>query len=64
MELLTDLYYIETKSHKEQKMIDFLVDYITNNYPKATITVDKHNNIYVTKGKSKTYPCVVAHTDE
>jgi len=26
--------------------------------------VDKHGNIYATKGRTDTYPCIVAHTDE
>lgn len=62
MELLKKLYSISAPSRHEGKMIRF----ITSRLQKLGIRyyVDKHGNIFATKGKSSTYPCVVAHTDE
>jgi hypothetical protein len=62
MELLTDLYKVSSPSRKEKDMIRFItarLDALSVPYE-----LDKYGNIYATKGKSGTYPCVVAHTDE
>lgn len=64
VDFLKAVLSIPTHSFKEDKMIDFLVDYLTNkNY---NFYYDKLGNIYVTKGtvgEGEYYPCVVAHTD-
>jgi len=60
--LLIDTLSIQTSSGKEQDMIAYITDFCKTNVPHATIKVH-NNNIYVTKGKSKAYPCIVAHTD-
>jgi len=62
MELLTELYKISSPSNKERNMIRF----ITHKLKAMSIPyeVDRYGNIYATKGKSKTYSCIVAHTDE
>jgi hypothetical protein len=65
MKLLKKLYSIHSKSGKEQKMIKFLLWWIRNNVPGARVDIDKEiGNIYVTKGVSDTYPCLVAHIDQ
>lgn len=65
MKLLKKLYAIHSKSGKEQKMIKFLLWWIKTNIPGAIIELDeKVGNIYVTKGYSATYPCIVSHIDQ
>ena len=65
MKLLKKLYSIHSKSGKEQKMIKFLLWWIRNNVPGAKIDIDKEiGNIYVTKGVSDTFPCIVSHIDQ
>jgi len=60
--LLIDVLSIQTTSGNEFEMIAYIKDFCTEFVPKAKVVI-KANNIYVTKGKSKTYPCIVAHTD-
>lgn len=62
MQLLLDLYKISSPSRKEKEMIRF----ITRKLEEMSVPyeVDRHGNIYATKGNAETYPCVVAHTDE
>ena len=65
MKLLKKLYSIHSKSGKEQKMIKFLLWWIRNNVPEARVDIDREiGNIYVTKGVSDTYPCIVSHIDQ
>lgn len=65
MKLLKRLYSIHSKSGKEQKMIKFLLWYIKHHIKDCKIELDKKvGNIYVTKGVSDTYPCLVAHIDQ
>ena len=46
-------------------MIKFLLWWIRNNVPGAKVDIDREiGNIYVTKGVSDTYPCLVAHIDQ
>jgi len=42
---------------------DFLRDWIKANVKNARVTTDAYGNLYVTKGKSKIYPCIVSHLD-
>ena len=62
--LLKQLYQINSKSGQEQEIVEFIVEYITTNYPSVKIHVDSSNNIYCVKGKADMYPCVVGHTDQ
>jgi putative aminopeptidase FrvX len=62
--LLKRLYQINSKSGQEQEIVEFIVEYITTNYPSVKIHVDSSNNIYCVKGKTDMYPCVVGHTDQ
>jgi tripeptide aminopeptidase len=61
--LLKEVLSIPTVTYKEEKMIDFLTNWLNiNNYH---FFVDKMKNIYVTKNTTIVdhYPCFVAHMD-
>ena len=60
--LLTNVLSIQTTSGNEFDMIAYIKDFCQEFVPHAEVVI-KDNNIYVTKGKSKIYPCIVAHTD-
>ena len=62
--LLKQLFCIHSKSGKEGKMRKFIWNWIKQNDPRTSIVCDKLGNMYITKGKSETYPCVVAHLDQ
>lgn len=64
MELLKQLYSVHSPSGEEKKMRKFLKDWIKRNVPEATYSVDAIGNLYVCKGDSKTYPCIVSHIDQ
>lgn len=63
MELLKKLYEIHSPSEEEDKMLKFIKKWVKVNIPDAHMC-RKDRNIYITKGESDTYPCVVAHTDQ
>ena len=50
----TSYDYEDTMNFLIEKSIEFGAD---------DFEVDEHDNIYITKGKAKAYPCVVSHTD-
>lgn len=62
MELLKELYGISAQTHQEQNMIAFVSQRLTD--LGVSFKKDKAGNIYATKGKAKTYPCLAAHLDE
>lgn len=64
MELLKQLFCIHSKSGKEGKIRKFIWNWVRQTVPDAKIECDKPGNLYVTKGKSETYPCIVAHMDQ
>ena len=64
MELLKQLYCIHSKSKQEDKILEFLINWLFANLPNAEIEMDDSANLYVTKGKSESYPCIVAHVDQ
>jgi len=64
MELLKELYRIYSPSGNEKRMRKFISAWVKNNIPQATIGRDQTGNLYITKGVSETYPCVVAHMDQ
>lgn len=58
---LKEVLSIPTKSRKEERMINYLKNVLTEKqYP---FTVDEHGNVYVTKGNTEFFPCFVSHTD-
>lgn len=62
MELLKELYGISARTRQEKDMIAFVSQRLTN--IGVTFTTDEAGNIYATKGKADTYPCIAAHLDE
>lgn len=62
MELLKQLYNISSPSRRENEMVDFIANKLTE--IGVVHTIDEAGNIYATKGKGKTFPCLVAHIDE
>lgn len=64
MNLLKKLYEIHSPSGKEWPMKKFIKRYIKANIPGCKIAYDGKGNMYVIKGQSETYPCIVAHLDQ
>lgn len=64
MELLTELYKTFSPSGKEQEMKKFIVRWVKDNCRNTMVAKDKKGNIYITKGKAITYPCLCAHLDQ
>jgi hypothetical protein len=67
LELLKDVLSVPTKTYQEERMVAFLVNWLTeNNIPHF---VDEHKNVYATKQESLElpedfyFPCVISHTD-
>tara|TARA_R110002167_G_scaffold23718_4_gene84093 strand:- start:1830 stop:2888 length:1059 start_codon:yes stop_codon:yes gene_type:complete len=59
---LIDVLSVQSSSGIEHMMIEYIKDFVTKNVPEASVVI-KDNNIYITKGISENYPCVVSHTD-
>ena len=64
MELLKKMYEIHSMSGREKKLKRFVRKWISANIPDAKMSNDNLGNIYVVKGVSETYPCLVAHLDQ
>jgi len=64
MELLKQLFCIHSKSGKEGKIRKYVWNWVRQTVPDAKIECDKPGNLYITKGKSSTFPCIVAHMDQ
>ena len=62
MHLLTQLYKINSKSSKEDKIKSFLLD-LLKHIP-ISVETDAIGNLFITKGVADVYSCVVAHLDE
>lgn len=62
MERLMELYNIASPSGREKRMAKYIMAELRD--MGVSCRKDKVGNIYAVKGKSKTYPCVVAHIDE
>lgn len=61
LNLFKEILSVPSKTYEETRMVNFLCTYLDNrdyNY-----FVDHKRNIYVTKGQSEVYPCVLSHTD-
>lgn len=63
MELLKQLYSIHSMSGQEDAMRKFVKKYVKG-MPGDIVLRQDHGNIYITKGQSDTYPCLVAHLDQ
>ena len=64
MELLKQLYKIHSPSGNERAMKNFIRRYVRKHIPGAKTRMDKIGNLYIIKGISETYPCIVAHLDQ
>ena len=64
MELLKQLYKIHSPSGNERAMKKFIRRYVRKHIPGAKTRMDKIGNLYIIKGISETYPCIVAHLDQ
>jgi tripeptide aminopeptidase len=61
LERLKEILSIPSVSGREEKVRKYIADWATSrNIPHYT---DKTGNIYLTKGESEYYPCMVAHMD-
>ena len=66
-DLLKQVLSVPTKTYQEEKMVEFLVNWLTEN--NISHFVDEHNNVYATKQESAElpedfyFPCVISHTD-
>jgi tripeptide aminopeptidase len=65
-QLLKDVLSVPSKTYNEEKMVQFIVDWLTENGIEHV--VDEHLNVYATKTTGPVpdnfyFPCVVSHTD-
>jgi di/tripeptidase len=67
IELLKNVLSVPTKTYQEERMVAFLVNWLTEN--SIPHFVDEYNNVYATKQESSElpenfyFPCVISHTD-
>jgi putative aminopeptidase FrvX len=67
LELLKNVLSVPTVTYQEERMVAFLVNWLTEN--NIEHFVDEHNNVYATKQESFLvpenfyFPCVISHTD-
>lgn len=64
MNLLRKLYEIHSPSGNERVMKKFIKGYVKKHIPGVTFRNDHVGNLYMIKGNSETYPCIVAHLDQ
>ena len=64
MDLLKQLYQIHGPSGNERAIKKFIRKYVRRNIPDAGMKTDPTGNLYITRGKSGAYPCIVAHLDQ
>ena len=66
-ELLIEVLGWQSESSKEkEQIIPTLKQYLFSLNKKYSLEIeeDEHGNIYVTKGKSDLYPCIISHLDQ
>jgi putative aminopeptidase FrvX len=65
LQLLKEVLSIPTVTYHEERMVEFLCDWLTEN--KIPYYLDTRLNVYATKGilnsEEEYYPCVISHTD-
>lgn len=64
MNLLRKLYEIHSPSGNEKAMKKFIKGYVKKQIPGVIFKSDHVGNLYMIKGNSETYPCIVAHLDQ
>ena len=63
-ELLERLYTINAPSQNTSAMNEFIHKWVIANIEDCIVEDDEYGNLYITKGTSDLYPCIVAHLDE
>jgi tripeptide aminopeptidase len=65
LDLLTNLLYQQTPSRglDQDRLIDWIINWTRENNIECRTQKDGYGNLYITKGNSVLYPCVVAHVD-
>ncbi len=63
LNLLKEILTVPTTTDQEHPMVEWLVSHVIHYIPGATVTVDEHRNVYVSKGSGAALPCVAAHID-
>jgi tripeptide aminopeptidase len=56
-------YRSHSRSETQLKLLKFIAGWIGENIDNAVVKLDDYGNMYVTKGTSDIYPCVVGHLD-
>lgn len=66
MKLFKKLASIYSGSGGETKLSNYIISWVYGSIDKKELSVvmDKVGNIYITRGKAESYPCVVAHLDQ
>ena len=59
---LKDLLSVPTHTWEEDRLIEHVINYISS-LDSVNYYQDKLGSLYITKGDSSTYPCLVAHLD-
>ena len=62
MDLLKQLYIINSKSGMEDEIKSFILDHLKG--VPLSVESDAIGNLFITKGSADRYPCVAAHLDE
>ena len=62
MKLLQQLYLISSKSGREDRIKSFVLDYLSG--VDMDVRTDEIGNLFITKGRAESYPCIAAHLDE
>jgi hypothetical protein len=63
--LLHQLYTIHAVTGHEWSMIAFVREYVLKHIPEAEVRMDRHGNLYITKGKVDVgYPTLACHMDQ
>jgi hypothetical protein len=52
-----------SQSKELSSFIEWIIEYVYRNIPGVEIDIDNTGNLFMIKGKSEYYPCIVAHTD-
>ena len=64
IELMSAIFNVQSTSGDMKAMRSFIYHFVANLVdPTIDITSDDSGNIYVTKGRADTYPCIVSHID-
>lgn len=64
MKLFKKLAAIYSASNNEAPIRNYIKRWIRSSVPGVKVKIDAFGNMYITKGKAETYPCVVAHLDQ